>query len=242
MENGSNVMEFTKLKFFLDKTLRCLLQVLSLLLINISFVSAEPVPENIDFIGGYYKNGEYLCYSEPCFSIHRGKGAAAANVRPFEIREWLPRRGDEWSCQQAYTEVLAKASQIKPSFFKKDECTLILNGKWLDTYTGDSIDGLRSIAVDQRISLKEAHHYGGAFWTRAQRMMFAYSPMNLIPVSASQKKARNGRSASVWMPEDKSTWCDYIIHRDIVARHFNLIIPMSEQLYGKEIKKLYCKY
>jgi len=212
------------------------------LFFSAGLVFAQTPPENLDFIGGYYENGEYRCYSEPCFSLHRGKGAASARIRPFEIREWLPRRGDKWSCQQAYTEMLSKTSQVEVSLFKKKSCKLISNGKWKDTYTGKMIDGMKTIAVDQRISLKEAHHYGGAFWTRPQRMAFAYSPMNLIPVSTTQKRDRNGRSASAWMPDDKSTWCDYIVHREIVARQFKLIIPSSEKMYEKKIKKLYCKY
>jgi len=213
-----------------------------LLLVSL-FSFAEERPEELDFIGGGYVDGEYRCYSEPCFSLHKGKGAASANVRPFEVREWLPRRGDEWSCQNAYTNMLEKTSLSKVSFFKsKNGCKLISAGEWLDIYTGKPIDGMKNLAVDQRISLKEAHLYGGAFWTRARRMAFAYHPMNLVQVSSAQKKIRDGRSASKWMPEDKSTWCDYIVYREIVSRHFKLIIPLAEKAQENKIKKLYCNY
>ena len=207
---------------------------------NISFASQST---KLDFIGGAYVNGEYRCYVEPCFSLHKGKGAASARIRPFEIREWLPRQGDQWACQNAYTDLLEKASLSPVRFFKnKNGCKLIQSGEWLDTYTGKPIDGMTNIAVDQRISLKEAHLYGGAFWTRARRMAFANHPMNLVPVSAAQKKSRDGRSANEWMPEEKSSWCDYIVYREIVSRHFKLIVPLAEKLHGKEVKKLYCKY
>ena len=225
------------MEFKITLVFKYLLSVVYLSASTISF--AAPQPEELDFIGGGYVDGEYRCFSEPCFSLHKGKGAASANIRPFEIREWLPRRGDRWACQNAYTDLLERTSQSKVSFFNnKNDCKLIKAGEWLDTYTGKSIDGMNNIAVDQRISLKEAHLSGGAFWTRDRRMAFAYHPANLVPVSAAQKKARDGRPASEWMPEDKSTWCDYIVHREIVARHFKLIVPMKETLYGKEIKKL----
>lgn len=213
-----------------------------LLLVSHCSFAATP-PKDLDFIGGGYVDGEYRCYSEPCFSLHQGKGAASARIRPFEVREWLPRQGDKWACQNAYTAMLENTSLSEVRFFRnKNACKLIRAGEWLDTYTGKPIEGMKNIAVDQRISLKEAHLYGGAFWTRARRMAFAYHPMNLVPVSAAQKKERGGRSASKWMPEEKSTWCDYIVYREIVSRHFKLIVPLAEKLYEKEIKKLYCKY
>jgi hypothetical protein len=207
------------------------------------FCFADTAPVELDFIGGGYVDGEYRCYSEPCFSLHKGKGAASANVRSFEIREWLPRRGDEWACQNAYTDMLEKTSLSEVKFFKsKSGCKLIRSGEWLDAYTGELIDGMKNIAIDQRISLKEAHLYGGAFWSRERRMAFAYHPQNLIPVSSAQKNDRGGRSASEWMPEDKSTWCDYIVYREIISRHFKLIIPLAEKEHENKIKKLYCKY
>lgn len=208
-----------------------------------SLCIAETMPDELDFIGGGYVDGEYRCYAEPCFSLHRGKAAASAKVRPFEIREWLPRRGDEWACQDAYTDMLEEKSLVDVQFFKnKNGCKLIRSGEWTDSYTGKAVDGMVNIAVDQRISLKEAHYYGGAFWSRERRMAFAYHPMNLLPVSAATKKARNGRPASDWMPEDKSSWCDYIVYREIVARHFKLIIPTIEITHEDKIKKLYCKF
>ncbi|MFT7185079.1 MAG: hypothetical protein ACI84K_000451 [Pseudohongiellaceae bacterium] len=207
------------------------------------FCFAGAAPLALDFIGGAYVNGEYRCYSEPCFSLHKGKAAASANVRTFEIREWLPRRGDEWACQNAYTDMLEKTSITDVKFFKSQSgCKLIRLGEWRDAYTGELIDGMKNIAVDQRISLKEAHLYGGAFWSRERRMAFAYHPLNLMPVSSAQKSLRDGRSASEWMPEDKSTWCDYIVYREIVSRNFKLILPLEETLHENKIKKLYCKY
>ena len=222
------------LKFFLSFTL--------ILLANTASF-ADSLPQELDFIGGGYVDGEYRCYAEPCFSLHRGKGAASANIRPFEVREWLPRRGDQWACQDAYTAMLAEASLSNVEFFtNKNGCKLIKSGEWLDVYTKKPIEGMKNIAVDQRISLKEAHYYGGAFWSRKRKMAFAYHPMNLIPVSVKEKKLRAGRSASKWMPEDKSTWCDYIVFREIVSRHFKLIIPFAEKEHNNKIKNLYCKY
>jgi len=60
------------------------LSLVCLLLIN-HYSFAETLPKELDFIGGGYVGGEYRCYAEPCFSLHKGKGAASARVRPFEV-------------------------------------------------------------------------------------------------------------------------------------------------------------
>jgi len=208
-------------------------------LLSSCLVFAEP-PENLDFIGGYYEDGQYHCYSEPCFTIHKGTEAAIAKIRPFNPREWANKRGN--TCQKTYTQVLAETSQIEISYAKKNECVFVTNGQWLDPYTNKVVDGVRSIALDQRISLQEAHYYGGSGWPRSKRMAFKNDPMNLLPVSIEQKRDRNGRPGTQWMPQNKAYWCDYVVHREIVARQYDLRPPKHERDFNKEMKVLYCKY
>jgi len=201
---------------------------------------SEP-PEKLDFIGGYYEDGVYKCYSEPCFSIHKGKEAALSRIRPFDIREWLPKRGSKNACQQGYTRMLAETSQKEVEYLEKGQCKYVVNGEWIDSYTGRSVS-VSDIAIDQRVSLEEAHRYGGSTWSRNKRMLFAYDQDNLIAVSKESKVQRKGQSASQWMPQNLGAWCDYIVRRDIVARKFRLHLPVNEKEYNKKIKTLYCKY
>jgi len=213
---------------------------LFLMLIFAGKAFAEP-PEKLDFIGGYYENGVYKCYSEPCFRIHKGKEAALSRIRPFDVREWLPKRGSKNACQQGYTRMLAHTSQKPVAYLEKGQCQYVVDGEWIDSYTLKNVN-VSNIAIDQRISLEEAHRYGGSTWPRSKRMQFAYAQENLIPVSKESKKLRKGQSASQWMPQNKGTWCDYIVRRDIVARKFKLHFPENEKEYNKKIKTLYCKF
>jgi len=212
------------------------------ILIAPQLVANEPAPENLDFFGGYYKNGEYLCYAEPCFTIHRGTVSSAARVRPFELRDWLPSRGDADACQQSYTRVLAETSEIEPRYKEINGCSYVVKGKWKDRYGSETINSVKTISIDQLVSFQEAHYLGGEGWSRRTRRAFMADPDNLIPVSNANKKLRAGYSASKWMPEDKLFWCDYVVRRDIIFRRYGLRIPFTEKEFNKRIKKLYCKY
>lgn len=213
---------------------------MSWVLLCLSFsVRAESPPEGLDFIGGYYDNGEYKCYSEPCFTIHKGTEAAASRNRPFSKRDWIPRTR---SCQKALTKALAKSSRVDISYAKKGECVFVVKGEWEDPYSKEVITDLRNIGLDQLVSYKEAHRYGGAYWSRIQRMDLVNDANNIVPVTKASKKERNGRPPTQWMPENKGFWCDYIVRREIIQRKYNLYLPREEREYQEEVKKLYCKY
>ena len=216
---------------------------LSLLLILTGLLSsaalAEEVTPELDFIGGYYENGEYKCFSEPCFTIHKGTDAAAARIRPFSPREWQTQRGE---CQKSYTQVLADSSQVEIKYAVHEDCAFVVAGQWVDAYTGKTIDDIRVIALDHRISPQEAHYWGAAFWSTSQRMAFLNDPVNLVPVSIEQIKERKGRSPEQWMPERKAYWCDYIVHREIVLRKYQLRPSREARDFAHKIKTLYCKF
>ena len=220
------------------KFVRAMHLIFVLLIVLPVAVNAEP-PEGLDFIGGYYDNGEYRCYAEPCFTIHKGTEAAAAKNRPFSKRDWIPRQR---GCQKALTRALAKASRVDISYAKKDECLFVVKGEWEDPYTTEVISDLRNVGLDQLVSYKEVHRYGGAYWTRIQRMELVNDSDNIVPVSAKSKKERAGRPPTEWMPENKAYWCDYIVKREIIQRKYKLYLPREEREFQEKIKKLHCKY
>ena len=59
------------MEFKITLVFKYLLSVVYLSASTISF--AAPQPEELDFIGGGYVDGEYRCFSEPCFSLHKGR-------------------------------------------------------------------------------------------------------------------------------------------------------------------------
>jgi hypothetical protein len=46
---------------------------------------ADTAPVELDFIGGGYVDGEYRCYSEPCFSLHKGKVQLQQMLDPLKL-------------------------------------------------------------------------------------------------------------------------------------------------------------
>lgn len=206
----------------------------------VSLMANANPPEGLDFIGGYYDNGEYKCYSEPCFSIHRGKAAAAdKRARPFYAREWAFRTQD---CQKALTEALARSSEIPIRKEERAGCTYVAEGEWIDLYSGQTISDVAKLSFDQLISYEEAHSYGASYWTKNQRLKFINDASNIVPVSPELKQERAGRPPTQWMPADKTFWCDYIYRREIVRRTYNLHYPQYERDFEEELIKLYCKY
>ena len=94
-----------------------------------TFVVAE-APEGLDFIGGYTdEKGEYKCYAEPCFTIHKGTEAAASRDRPFSSRDWTPRRAKNPIHKFWLRRVLSKLAMLKKetvfSLLKANGLTLI---------------------------------------------------------------------------------------------------------------------
>lgn len=222
----------------LFKNFVCLLLVLiPSLIFNTSAFAQDPPA--LDFIGGYYEDGEYRCFSEPCFTIHKGTDAAASRIRPFSPRDWQAKRGE---CQEMYTQVLAKNSLTEPTYAKHKDCAFVVSGSWQDAYTGKAIEDIKVIALDHRISPYEAHYWGAAYWSQSQRFALLNDPANLVPVSIEQIKLRKGKSPTDWMPERKEYWCDYIVHREIVIRKYQLRPSKEVRDFNDEIKKLYCKY
>lgn len=234
--NSHNKVSSLGLTVLIRKLGLCLSFLLMLILPTYAFSEAPP---ELDFIGGYYEDGEYRCYSEPCFTIHRGTDAASARIRAFAAKDWQAKKGE---CQKSYTQVLAETSLIEIKYAKHEDCIFIVAGEWLDEYTGQKIDDIRVIALDHRVSPYEAHYWGAAFWTSDQRRELLSDPINLVPVSIEQIKLRKGQSPTQWMPDRKEYWCDYVVHRELVARKYQLRPPKDVRDFDQEIKKLYCKY
>ncbi len=213
--------------------------------ISVAALLCAPVwaeaPKNLDFMGGYFENGRYKCYTEPCLSIHKDTYPAANNLL-FNSDDWPGWRDLDGNCQDEDQQTLASASQTTVSYVDDDECGLVSSGSWRDPYSAKMIDDATAMAVDHRISLPEAHYFGGAGWNRAQRLEFVNSPDNLVAVSKAQKEDRRGQPAYKWMPENQAYWCDYVVHRERVARIFGLLFPDKEAEFNQKIKKLYCKY
>lgn len=221
---------------------RRLIILFSLILSSISLVGhAEMPPENMDFVGGYFDDGEYKCYQEPCFSIHKHSYPSANNI-DFDHRMW-PRWLDvDRNCQKENHQAMAEASLINVRYENGDQCRAVTSGQWQDPYTGRKFNKVDQVEVDDLVSLHEAHSFGGLAWPRNKRALFANNPNNLIVVSREYKEHRAGRPASEWMPADESYWCEYIVKRELIARKFELHFPSHEREHNHKIKTLYCKY
>lgn len=202
---------------------------------------AEEPPEGLDFVGGYFEDGIYKCYREPCFQLHSNQ-YPTENNRRFRPKTWVYWLDVDRNCQKEDIQAIVNAS-LTPVLHEEDNpCLPVKQGRWQDAYSGKVISDVSDITVDWLVSLQEAHLQGGFAWKRNKRALFANMSSNLIVVSKSQKDARAQRSVLEWMPSDKAFWCDYIVKREQVFRQFSLTLSSEEQAFNREIKRLYCKF
>jgi hypothetical protein len=194
-----------------------------------------------DFFGGYFANGTYICVREPCFKIH-----AAWEVKPntdrFNFKDWPHWLDIDGNCQNEQEQILAETSLVPVTWEENDTCGRVASGRWFIAYSGKESDDVEYMTMDHVISLFEAHDLFGNRWDERKRILFANSPVNLIPINWHLKKERNGRPSSKWLPPDRSYWCDYILRRERVAREFDLKLPKTDNIIGKEIKHKFCKF
>ncbi|MDX1451899.1 MAG: hypothetical protein R3183_05030 [Oleiphilaceae bacterium] len=201
----------------------------------------EGTPPKLDFVGGYFKDGVYHCYREPCFTIHRNAYPTKNNIN-FKLTDWPHWLDLDGNCQNEDLQTLYRESQTEPEYGEDDPCETIHSGSWIDPYTGQNIEEAWLMAVDHRISLQEAHLYGATAWPRKKRALFANAPDNLVAVSAKAQQERAYRGAKDWLPDNQQYWCEYVVHRERVAHMFELYFPPEEQAVHARIKQLYCKY
>lgn len=202
---------------------------------------ADEPPKDLDFIGGYFEDGIYTCYQEPCFQVHKTAYPAANNIA-FNTDQWPHWLDIDQNCQKDNVQAIAMASQTAIRFQNDDECGDIIEGSWSDQYSGRTTSSVNEVVTDYLISLEEAHTYGALAWPTEKRTIFANTTANQVVVTDAYKKARNGASAANWMPPNEAYWCRYIVTRERIARKFNLRFPNSEKKFNQQIKNLYCKY
>ena len=206
----------------------------------INLAHAEKPPE-LDFIGGYFDDGKYKCFQEPCFSIHENTPQGSSSTR-FSPKRWPHWLDVDKSCQKEDQQLLAETSLIPVAYENDDRCKKVIAGKWKDSYTGEIIESVDQVAVDHRVSLKEAHSLRGVSWLIKKRALFANTPDNLIVVSKTSQQERDGKPANLWMPANERIWCDYVVHREKIARLFGLGFKDRVVNFHREIKRSHCKY
>lgn len=157
--------------------------------------------------------------------------AAEAACPPYHREDW-----PHWSkaandCQDTRTKVLIRDSSEPVAFRDETQCEVAW-GKWIDPYTGTTIQDPDKVHIDHVVALKEAHDAGGCHWSQAKKEAYAndltyYRHLRAVSGSANMKKS--AKPPNLWMPERKAAHCAYVEERSAIKAKWGLTISAAER-------------
>ncbi|MEK9723018.1 MAG: hypothetical protein VW405_05975 [Rhodospirillaceae bacterium] len=133
--------------------------------------------------------------------------SAGAQYRRADWPHWVDADGD---CQDTRQEVLV-AESAGPVVLDARGCRVV-QGVWLDPYSGRTFTRPRSLDVDHVVPLAWAYAHGGESWTRARREAYANAlddEDHLVAVRARENRQKGAQGPSTWVPPQEASWCWY---------------------------------
>lgn len=151
---------------------------------------------------------------------------------PFD-RALYPHWSDaDRDCMDTRHEVLAAESLVPPQLDERG-CK-VTGGRWHGAFTGASLTDPKTIDVDHRVPLAEAHRSGAHAWDRARREAFANDqshPDTLIAVDRSANRSKSDGDPLSWMPPDWSSRCPYLLRWRATKERWGLSEDLLERWY-----------
>lgn len=111
----------------------------------------------------------------------------------------------------------------------KSKACSIKSGKWEDPYTNEVIKDPTKTDVDHTSALAATARAGGQSWDKQKKQDFANDLDHLIVTSQKANRQKSDKTPSEWMPEDKSSWCDYSKTYINILVKYNLNISQADK-------------
>lgn len=140
-------------------------------------------------------------------------------------------------CQNSRMETLITYS-LSPVRFKTDKSCMVISGKWVSPFTGNTIYTASDIDIDHVVALKWAWIHGAKDWTKSKRVKFANDPANLISVEARLNRQKGAKGLNEWLPPTNQ--CQYITRFLRVYKTYKLELNSKEKVIFDKIRKQYC--
>ena len=140
-------------------------------------------------------------------------------------------------CQNSRMEALISQSVGQVQYKTSKQCKVKL-GKWISTFTGNTIYKASEIDIDHVVPLSWAWKHGANSWSKNMRVKFANDPANLLSVEASLNRQKGDKGLNNWLPPKNK--CQYISRFIRVYKTYTLSLTSSELLHYPNIKRLYC--
>jgi hypothetical protein len=154
-------------------------------------------------------------------------------IPPYVRAEWRHWWDEDGDCQNARTEVLIRQALEITLRTRPDgrECA-VESGRWVDPFSGDTLDAPGGLDIDHVVPLQNAHLSGGWAWDADRRRAFAndmIDPLHLLAVTARLNRQKGARGPDTWLPPDTAFSCAYVAAWESIKQRWQLVISAPEQ-------------
>ena len=153
--------------------------------------------------------------------------AAKPPSRPYDRSEfggWDDADGD---CQNTRHERLIDLSGA-PVRLSENGCRVI-QGHWVDPYTGVAHTTARNLHVDHLVPLYYAWRRGADRWEPEKQKRFMNDPANLLVVGALVNRDKGAKGPLAWLPPDTQFHCEYLLRFMRITARYDLHHPPRER-------------
>lgn len=111
---------------------------------------------------------------------------------------------------------------------------LVSTGVLHDPYTGETIRFVRgaltssAVQIDHVVALADAWQKGAQRWSRAQRVLFANDPLNLLAVGGPVNQEKGAGDAATWLPPRTAYRCAYVARQIAVKAKYAVSVTAAE--------------
>ena len=170
--------------------------------------------------------------------------AAEAGTTQYSTTKFKPWGDLDGDCQSTKQEVLIQESRTGVGYKKFPLCTVGL-GSWTSPYDGQEFPSHPTyMAVDHRVSLKEAWQSGSYRWKTATRERFANDlgyAHTLVAVSLAADAAKGDSDPAGWLPSHAYRACNYALAWIQVKYRWKLTIDPAEKAALLEVLEGDCR-
>lgn len=148
---------------------------------------------------------------------------------------WTDPDGD---CVDTRHEILEVRSKI-PTVLSADSCRVV-NGRWLDPYSGVVLSRASSVEIDHLVPLAWAWDRGASTWTDAEREAFARDRENLVVTESTLNRMKSDSGPIEWLPPNEAFRCEYLERFIEVAERYELGMSTAERQEIDNMRNAVC--
>lgn len=170
--------------------------------------------------------------------------ASEAGTTQYSDAKFKPWGDLDDDCQSTKQEVLIQESRTGVGYTKFPMCT-VAAGSWISPYDGQEFPAHPTyMAVDHRVSMKEAWQSGAYWWSTASRERFANDlayAHTLVAVSKAADTEKGDSDPAGWLPSHPYRQCNYALAWIQVKYRWKLTIDPVEKAALLEVLEGDCR-